>query len=722
MHKIADFIMSKKVIPVILVLVGASFFIANSSWGKSEIDNENPRLRYTKILRNVGFLLEQGHVSPKKIDDNFSKEVFTGFLKELDPDKSIFLKSDIDTLSIYNKSIDDEIKGAEIKSFFAIQDKYTLRQNEVIGFYKQLLEKPFDFTKEGTLVTDLEKLDYPTNAVERKDRWYKRIKYMVLDKYVLSLNEREKNKGKEKFEVKSNEKLEKEAREAVGKQLDRVFTTKKNRETNDENFSTFVNTITNTMDPHTTYFPPVDLRSFNEMMKGSFFGIGAVLKEEEGKIKIGPMQTGMPAQKSGEVQEGDEIMKVAQGEEEPVDVTGYAVQDAVKIIRGEKKGSEVRLTLRKIDGSIKVVSLIRDKINLDETFVKSVVIEGENKIGYIYLPEFYANFEDPNGARCAEDMAREIEKLKAENIDGIVLDLRGNGGGSLYDAVQIVGLFIKDGPVSQVKGRGDKPNVLYDKDKTIQYDGPLTVLLDEMSASASEILAAAIQDYGRGIIIGSTSSYGKGSVQRNIPLNPENESSLFGKSDTEDLGSVKLTLQKFYRINGGATQKKGVIPDVVLPDRLEFIKFREKDNPNALKWDEIAKATYTPWVSNFSMNAVIADANKSVSSNPVFQKIKSDVDWLAGNVDRDYSLNIDAFKKDQEKLKSIYASIDSMYKLKTPLKVENLNADLANVKKTIESTNRNTDFIKRVSRDIYIDESVKILNNMISRNNTAKVD
>lgn len=720
MHKIAEFIMSKKVIPVILVLVGASFFIASSSWGKSE--NDNPKLRYTKILRNVGFLLEQGHVSPKKIDDKFSMEVFNGFLKELDPDKSIFLKSDIDSLFIYDKSIDDEIKGAEIKSFFAIQDKYILRQNEVIGFYKSLLETPFDFSKQGSLITDVDKLEYPANAAERKERWYKRIKYMVLDKYVLSLNEREKNKGKEKFEVKSDATLEKEAREAIGKQLDRVFTTKKNRETNDENFSTFVNVITNTMDPHTTYFPPVDLRTFNESMKGSFFGIGAVLKEEEGKIKIGPMQTGMPAQKSGEVQEGDEIMKVAQGDEEPVDVTGYGVQEAVKIIRGEKKGSEVRLTLRKIDGSIKVVSLIRDKINLDETFVKSVVIEGQNKIGYIYLPEFYANFEDPNGARCAEDMAREIEKLKAENIDGIVLDLRGNGGGSLYDVVQIVGLFIKDGPVTQVKGRGDKPNVLLDKDKTIQYDGPLTVLVDETSASASEIFAAAIQDYGRGIIIGSTSSFGKGTVQRNIPLNPENESSLFGKSDTEDLGTVKLTLQKFYRINGGATQLKGVIPDVILPDRLEFIKFREKDNPDALQWDEIAKVPYTPWVSNFSMNAVIAEANKSVSSNPVFQKIKKDVDWLAGNVDKDYSLNIDIFKQDQKKLRSIYQSIDSLYKLDKPMKVENLTADLPNVKKTVENTNRNTDFIKRVSRDIYIDESVKILNNMISRNNLAKAN
>ena len=326
------------------------------------------------------------------------------------------------------------------------------------------------------------------------------------------------------------------------------MSTKKNRETNDENFSTFVNAITFSMDPHSTYFPPIDLRTFNEGMRGSFFGIGAQLVEEDGKIKIASLISGGPAWKSGELQEKDEIMKVGQGKAEPVDVTGYAVTDAVKLIRGSEKGSEVRLTVRKIDGSIKVIILLRDDVKLDDVYVKSAIIKGEHKIGYIYLPEFYADFENPKGPRCADDVAKELEKLKAENVEGIVMDLRGNGGGSLYDVVQMAGLFIEDGPICQVKGREEKAKVLEDRDRTVKYTGPLAVMVDEMSASASEIFAAAIQDYKRGIIIGSTSTYGKGTVQRNIALNPQSENNIFGTSKADDLGSVKLTIQKFYRI------------------------------------------------------------------------------------------------------------------------------------------------------------------------------
>lgn len=219
---------------------------------------------------------------------------------------------------------------------------------------------------------------------------------------------------------------------------------------------------------------------------------------------------------------------------------------------------------------------MRDDIKLEDTFARSAIINGPHKIGYIYLPEFYADFDKPNGARSAKDVAKEVEKLKNEKVEGIVLDLRGNGGGSLYDVVEIAGLFIDEGPVVQVKGRGDKSQVLKDKNKGVLYDGPLAVLVDETSASASEIFAAAIQDYKRGIIVGSTSTYGKGTVQRNIPLNPENEIQLFGSSAKEDLGTVKLTLQKFYRINGDATQLRGVIPDVILPDRYDFLKSGKK--------------------------------------------------------------------------------------------------------------------------------------------------
>lgn len=719
MQKIAGFIMSKKFIPVILVLTGASFFIALKSQGKAEND-DNPKVRYAKILTNVGVLLEQGHFSPKTINDDFSKAVFKEFISDLDGDKKVLLQPDLDAVEKYQVRIDDEIHGAPLESFYAINDIYLKRQNETSTLYKDILSKPFNFNLNEDLVLDPDKTKFPADEAERKEVWRKYLKYLVLDKYVSMQNDREKNKGKADFKVKADSTLEREARQQVARQMERTFTTIRSRETNDYNFSTFVNAITGTMDPHTNYFPPVDLRSFNESMKGSFFGIGAVIKEEDGKIKIGSLQTGMPAWKSGEIIENDELLKVGQGDLEPVDVTGYAVQDAVKLIRGAEKGSIVKLTLRKLDGSVKVVSLKRDEINLEETFAKSVIINGEHRIGYIYLPEFYADFERPNGARCAVDVAKELEKLKAEKVEGIVLDLRGNGGGSLYDVVQMAGLFIEDGPICQVKGRDEKAQVLKDRDKNVLYDGPFAVMVDETSASASEIFAAAIQDYKRGVIIGSTSTYGKGTVQRNIPLNPTSNGNPFSTGKEEDLGTVKLTLQKFYRINGDATQQRGVVPDVILPDRLEFLKIREKDNPNALKYDQIEKADYKTWTTTYSENNIVNSANAEAGKSTIFGKIKTNMEWLDKNLDKEYSLNIDSFKTNQKKLKEVSTQIENLYKLPTAMAVKNLVSDTEAINASKEKIDRNKDFVKRVSNDIYIDESVKVLNKMILQSNVAK--
>lgn len=710
--------MSKKFIPVILVLTGASFFLANRSVGNTT-GNDDPKKRYEKILRNTGILLEEGHVSPKTINDDFSKLVLDEFIKDIDPFKSTFLKTDVDEFrQKYGTVIDDEIHGGEIKSFFAINERYQQRQNELVALYNDFLKKPLDFTKDEVIKTDPDKYDFPANEAERREMMRKNIKLMVLEKYSTSLDEKVKNKGKKDFVVKADTTLEREARDAVKKQLTRFYTTKKNRETSDEIFSHFVNAITGTMDPHTNYFPPIDLRSFNESMKGSFYGIGAQLKEEENKIKIGPMQTGMPAQKSGQIVEGDEILKVGQGDEEPVDVTGYSVSDAVKLIRGEKIGSVVKLTLKGIDGRTKVVALKRDKIDMEETFVKSTIINnGKTKLGYIYLPEFYTG----ETRRCATDVAKELEKLKAENVEGIILDLRSNGGGSLYDVVQMVGLFIEDGPVVQVKSRDERTQVLRDKDKTVQYSGPLAVMINEMSASASEIFAAAIQDYKRGIIIGSSSSYGKGTVQRNIPLNPQSESGFFGSSKPQDdLGTVKLTLQKFYRVNGDATQRKGVVPDVILPSRYDYLKIKEKDVPSALPWDEINKAEYKAWNSSFSLDDVIKTENQNVSSNSAFTKIRSNVDWLEKNADKEYSLNLVKYKKEQEEIKAVYKELDTISKLPVAINMQNLKADDAEINASKEKTDKNKDFMKLRVNDLYLDESVKILSNMVSRGNVAK--
>ena len=710
--------MSKKFIPVVLVLTAASLFVAFQTQGKS--DSDNPKSKYTKIIRNVGLLLEQGHYSPKPIDDNFSKVVLKKFIEEMDGDKNIFLQGDIDGFKKFENKIDDEIHGAELLSFFSISEIYINRLKETAGLYNDILAKPFDFTKDEEVMLDREKLNNPKTEAERKDIWRKRLKYQTLDRYYLLLETREKNKDSANFKVKADSTLEREARDAVRKQIDRFFATKMTRENNDENFSTFVNAITGTMDPHTNYFAPVDKRGFDESMKGSFFGIGAQLKEDDGKIKIANLISGGPAWKGGELKAEDEIIKVAQGSEEPVDVTGYSVTDAVKIIRGAKKGSEVRLTVRRMDGSVKVISIVRDEIKLDDTFAKSAIINGDHKVGYIYLPEFYVDFNNPNGAKCSEDVAKEIQKLKAENVDGIIMDLRGNGGGSLPEVVKMVGLFIEDGPVCVVKGREEKPYQWKDKDKSVLYSGPLTVMVDEFSASASEIFAAAIQDYKRGIIIGSTSTYGKGTVQRNIPLNPDSENPLFSNKEVEDLGSVKLTLQKFYRVNGGATQLKGVTPDIVIPDRYEYLKFREKDNTTALPWDEIAKADYKPWTSTISNDVVINYSDKQIASSTTFNKIKESILWLEKNGDKAYPLNLNKYKEEQKQFKAKVKELDNLYKLNKDLTVKNIAVDTVTINAAKEKIDKNTQWLKRVSADIYIDETVKVMNSMITQTATAK--
>jgi carboxyl-terminal processing protease len=730
MQKIANFMMSKKFLPIFLVLTAASLFIAYSTQGKNEKDN--PKSKYAKVLRNVGLILEEGHYSPKKIDDNFSKTAFKKFIEDLDNAKNILLQSDIDALKKYETKIDDEIHGAEIKSFFDVNEIYLKRLNEASILFNGILAKPFDFTKDEVIQTDIEKLSFPKTLAERSELWRKYLKYLVLSKFVDMQEEREKSSATKKkfntvvdsinkvpFKAKADSTLEREARDAVRKQMARYFTTKINRENKEENFSTFINAITGSMDPHTTYFAPVDMRSFNEGMSGSFFGIGAQLKDDDGKIKIASLVSGGPAWKQGDLKVDDEIIKIAQANADPVDVTGYDVPDAVKLIRGATKGSEVRLTVKRTDGSIKVITLLRDKVELEDTFAKSAIINGDKKIGYIYLPEFYLNFNDANGHKCSEDVANEIKKLKAENVDGIIMDLRNNGGGSLPEVVKMAGLFIQEGPICQVQSRGEKPYTWKDKDNSVLYDGPLTVMVNEFSASASEIFAAAIQDYKRGIVIGSTSTYGKGTVQRTIPLNPQSENQLFGNENKDDLGSIKLTLQKFYRVNGGSTQLKGVTPDIVLPDRFESLKFREKDNTLSLPWDEIAKVDYTTWTSTVTDNPSSYLKN---SESTTLGKIKTTLLEMDKLNDKEYSLNSTKFKQEKKQLNATYKVLDSLFKLQKELVVKNSAADALPVDAAKDKVDKNNAWLKRLSNDIYIDETVKIMKNMIAQGGTAKVN
>lgn len=703
-----------KRLPILVVLLITGVFLAFNTLGNS--GKTTPPGKYERILQIVGEILVQGHYKPKEINDEFSQKVYTKYFEELDPDKNIFRKEDIESLKKYSTKIDDEIKGAPVQFFLEASKLFNKRSEEAAAIYKDILSRPFDFTVNESVVTDTKKIAFPSSANEQKEAWRKRLKYLVLQRYSDLLDARESNKGKEGFVVKTDAELEKEARDKVKLAMDRVFDRYRAKFNDDEKFSVFVNTITNMMDPYTEFFPPVDKRYFDEQLSGSFYGIGAQLQYDEGNIKIASVLPGGPAQKSGEVEVGDVIVKVAQGSEPAVDLAGYDVQDAVKIIRGQK-GTEVRITIRKKDGSLKTLALKRDKIVQDETYVRSAVVnEGTSKVGYIYLPEFYANFDDPNDPhRSSLDVAKEVQKLKDEKVDGIVIDLRNNGGGSLYDVIQIVGLFIEQGPVVQVKDREGQPQVMRDRDGGVLWTGPLAVMVNEFSASASEIFAAAIQDYGRGVIIGSTSTYGKGTVQRPIPLEPTSP-----MSANSELGSLKLTLQKFYRINGGSTQLKGVVPDVVLPDYYEYLKFRERDNPDALPWDEITKANYSAWQQGYSLQTVKNLANARVATDSVFRLIKTKTDVLAANADKEYSLQLDKFKKEQKANREAVKEIERLVKLSQAMQVSYLKQDEQRyVSEDKDKTERYKQWLNNLGKDVYVNQAVKVINDMVTQQNIA---
>ena len=702
-----------KRLPLLLLMLSAGIFLTFRTLGTT--GKAAPPTKYERILQSVGEMLKQGHYSPKDINDNFSKIVFKKFLEELDPEKNILMQEDFVALKRHETRVDDEIKGAPVEFFTDAAKIFNKRIEEVAKEYKDILSKPFDFTVDENYVTDPKKFDFAADNSQRREMWRKRLKYMVLDRYVELQDIQEKNKGKAGFTTKSNAELEKEAREKVVKIMDRTFDRYRYKFNDDDKFSIYVNAITNMMDPYTEFFPPVDKRYFDEQLSGQFFGIGASLTYEEGNIKVGSLLTGSPAWKSEQVDVGDIIMKVAQGNEQSVELTGYTIEDAVKLIRG-KKGTEVKLTLKKKDGTLKTISLIRDKIIQDETFARSTVVdEGTAKIGYIFLPEFYANFDDPTGSRSAVDVAKEVVKLKEQKVNGIVIDLRNNGGGSLYDVVQIAGLFIDQGPIVQVKDREGRPTVMRDKDGSVLYDGPLAVMVNEFSASASEIFAAAIQDYGRGVVIGSSSTYGKGTVQRSIGLDPENF-----LSNNSELGSLKLTLQKFYRINGGSTQLKGVVPDIVIPDKYEYLHFREKDNTNALPWDEISQAQYKKWEGGYDLQTIKNLSNTRISNNPIFQGIKKNTQWLSEQNDKEYSLQIDKFKKEQQIIRTAAKQVDSLEKLKQPLNISFLPQDSARMSGDRDKAERYNQWLKNLKSDIYLDQAIKVVSDIQSQRNLAK--
>ena len=444
-------------------------------------------------------------------------------------------------------------------------------------------------------------------------------------------------------------------------------------------------------------------------MSGNFEGIGARLQKKMDAIVVNEIISGGPAWRANELEVGDQIIKVRQSDEEkPVNVVGMRLDDAIKLIKGPK-GTTVVLTLKKVDGTIEDISITRDIVELEETYAKSsTVIKDDKKFGVINLPKFYVDFENYNKRNAASDIKQEIIRLKEEGVEGLVLDLRNNGGGSLQTVVDIAGLFIEEGPVVQVKEAGQPKEVLKDKDKSIVWDGPLVILVNELSASASEILAAAMQDYKRAIVIGSKQTYGKGTVQNVLDLNR-----LVRNNSNGDLGALKFTTQKFYRVNGGSTQLEGVKSDVVVPDRYSYIDIGEKDQENPLPWDKIDAVDYEVWGNYFDYDTTIEKSKARMAANEQLKLIDDNAKWVKKIRDREsYSLNYDSYKKEMELNEEEAKRFEKLSEYKTNLTFSSLPYELQMMGEDSILKEKRDRWHKSLAKDVYIEEALNVLHDL----------
>ena len=524
------------------------------------------------LIEVITYVMERGHFNPKKIDDTFSQNVFRNYINEIDGQHRFFLQSDINNFKRYQKEIDDQIKSSQISFFNLTYNRLISRIKQVEGFYEELLLTPFDFSVKDSINLNFESLPYAQTLNGLKKIWRKRFKLSTLEYYSSLKEEQISNFTQDStYQIKSDFILEEQARAKTKENIENYFDIISDVERKDW-FSIYVNSITTEYDPHSNYFAPDDKEKFDQSISGKFEGIGARLQKKNEKVEITEIIVGGPVWKAKALEVGDIILKVAQKKEAPVEIGSMRLGDAVKLIKGPK-GTEVYLTIKRVSGLIEEVVITRDVVELEESYAKASIIIKNNKLyGFIELPKFYIDFKDQNSRNAASDIKREIELLKKRDIKGIILDLRNNGGGSLKTVVDITGFFIDKGPIVQVKSTGGRKDILYDEDPSIIWDGSLVIMVNEFSASASEILAAALQDYERAVILGSKQTFGKGTVQNIIDLNRIISGGTHG-----DLGAVKITTDKFYRINGGSTQLEGVRSDIIMKNQYSFIDMGEKD-------------------------------------------------------------------------------------------------------------------------------------------------
>ncbi|MEP2238694.1 MAG: carboxy terminal-processing peptidase [Maribacter sp.] len=698
--------MKRNLAYVLLLMLAA---VASCSFTNKSFENDD---KDKLLLDLITYVLEKGHYEPKALNDDFSVHVFEDFIDVIDPTKRYFIASDIAEFEKYKYQIDDEIKNTDITFFNIVYERLMERMEDAKGIYKEVLETPFDYSENESISIKYDEEPFAANREELKERWRKQLKYATLGTYDSKVSKIGKEEVEnEKDEIKTPKEAEEASRKSTETTLDEFFDFVGDLERKDW-FVQYINTIVDEFDPHTFYFAPEEKEKFDTSMSGKFEGIGARLQKKSEGAKIVEIISGGPVWRDQRLEVGDEIIKVGQNGEEPINIVGMRLDDAIKLIKGAQ-GTIVDLTVRKVDGSLDVVSLTRDVVELEESYAKSAnIIKGDEKFGIINLPKFYVDFNDYSERNAATDVAKEVERLKEEGMEGLILDLRDNGGGSLKTVVEMAGLFIEDGPIVQVQSKDKGKDVYDDKDERIQWDGPLVILVNELSASASEILAAAMQDYKRAIVIGSKQTFGKGTVQNVIPLN-----NMLRSNEHGDLGAIKITTQKFYRINGGSTQLEGVKSDIVVPDRYSYIDLGERDQSNPLGWDKITPADYEPWEGYINYEKTVADSEKRMATSQQIKLIEENAKWLKAEQDEtEISLNFETYKeeKNKDKEQSNYFKTLTDYDSKLTFKSLGYEEQLF-TKDSVLREKRNR-WHKNLAKDVYVEEAVNVLEDLKMNN------
>lgn len=696
--------MSKNLFTLLIAFI---MCLASCSFVSKDFDTSD---KDNLIIQLITYVLDQAHYLDKEINDEFSEKVFDTFLENLDPYKRYFYASDIEEFSKYKYLIDDAFKNPNLDFFELVYKRYTKRMLESEKIFNDILSKPFDFNKDEVCECDFEELDYVKTKDQLFDRWRKLLKIYVIENYHNEIeDDLRKSKEDSDFILRNPVLIEKKTRETLRETMQQNYAFISEEMQRSDWFSVYINSFVSQYDPNTSYLDPESKDRFDVDMSGNYAGIGARLQKKIDKVEITEVISGGPAWRDNSLEKGDAILKVRQDDEdEPVGILNMRLGEAVKLIKG-KKGTKVHLTVKKVDGSVTEVTVKRDIVLLEETYIKSSIVEKDNNTyGLINIPKFYIDFDNQSNRDAAKDLRTEIERLKEQGIQGLVIDLRNNGGGALKTVVDMAGMFIKNGPVVQVKYFDKEKQVLSDRDRSILWTGPLVILVNEGSASASEILAAAMQDYKRAIIIGGNQTWGKGTVQNVFPLNRMVRGNTNG-----DLGALRYTTQKYYRINGGSVQLEGVKSDINVPYRYKYLEFGEKDSENPLQWDEIDKVEFDIWNSNFNFEEAITKSNKRMANNEYLKLVDENAKWIKSVRDNKLiNLNYDKFKLELEENSSITEKFKALNDYSMNYNFKSLPYELDLIKNDSVLGLKRERWHKSLNKDFYIDEALNVLSDL----------